>query len=172
MAQQFIDLGSSPNDGTGDDLRTAGDKINDNFLELYALSGLRIANVTMSSAQILSAFTTPIELVPAPGAGLTILVLSVYAKMDYNSVAYATNTQYVIGYSSGGHSITGNLDGGFLSASGDRYLYTNCKEGIVSSNIVENRGVVFRVNTGNPTAGNSPVYISVVYVIVPNATPA
>lgn len=36
MAQQTIGIGSAPNDGTGDTLRDAGDKINDNFTELYA----------------------------------------------------------------------------------------------------------------------------------------
>jgi len=38
MAQQSIQIGSSPNDGTGDPLRAAFDKINDNFTELYSLS--------------------------------------------------------------------------------------------------------------------------------------
>lgn len=36
MAQQTINLGTTPNDGTGDTLRSGGDKINDNFDELYA----------------------------------------------------------------------------------------------------------------------------------------
>ena len=35
MARQSINIGSSANDGTGDPLRTAFDKINDNFVELY-----------------------------------------------------------------------------------------------------------------------------------------
>jgi hypothetical protein len=35
MAQQTINIGSTANDGTGDPLRTAFDKINDNFNELY-----------------------------------------------------------------------------------------------------------------------------------------
>ena len=35
MARQVINIGSSANDGTGDPLRTAFDKINDNFAELY-----------------------------------------------------------------------------------------------------------------------------------------
>ena len=35
MAKQTINIGSSANDGTGDPLRTAFDKINDNFIELY-----------------------------------------------------------------------------------------------------------------------------------------
>lgn len=36
MTQQAIDIGSAPNDQTGDPLRTAWDKTNDNFTELYA----------------------------------------------------------------------------------------------------------------------------------------
>ena len=39
MAYQALGLGSSANDGTGDDLRTGGDKINDNFVEIYTALG-------------------------------------------------------------------------------------------------------------------------------------
>jgi len=35
MAKQVINIGTSANDGTGDPLRTAFDKVNDNFTELY-----------------------------------------------------------------------------------------------------------------------------------------
>lgn len=35
MAKQTIDIGSTPNDGTGSTLRAGGDLINDNFTELY-----------------------------------------------------------------------------------------------------------------------------------------
>jgi hypothetical protein len=137
--------------------------------ELFSAgSEVNIAVVTASSSQILNCNTTPILLIPAPGIGKTIMVSHVYAKLSYNSIPYATNTQYVIGYSGGGHAITGSLDGGFLSGSGNRYLYTFGKEGIVSSDIVENRGVVFRTNTGNPTAGNSPIKFAVIYAIVTN----
>lgn len=36
MAKQTINIGAAPNDGTGDPIRTAFDKANDNFDELYA----------------------------------------------------------------------------------------------------------------------------------------
>lgn len=36
MAQQLINIGTTANDGTGDSLRAAFDKANDNFNELYA----------------------------------------------------------------------------------------------------------------------------------------
>lgn len=39
MAQQVINIGASPNDGTGDQLRTAFEKCNDNFTELYSSTG-------------------------------------------------------------------------------------------------------------------------------------
>lgn len=35
MPQQTINIGSAPDDGTGDTIRVGGDKINDNFTELY-----------------------------------------------------------------------------------------------------------------------------------------
>jgi len=39
MAQQLIGLGTIGNDGTGDNLREAGEKINENFTELYKEKG-------------------------------------------------------------------------------------------------------------------------------------
>ena len=38
MAQQTIDIGAAANDGTGDPLRDAYDKCNDNFTELYGMA--------------------------------------------------------------------------------------------------------------------------------------
>ncbi len=39
MAKQTVGLGSTANDGSGDNLRVGGDKINDNFTELYNALG-------------------------------------------------------------------------------------------------------------------------------------
>lgn len=46
MARQTINIGTNPNDGTGDPLRNAYDKCNDNFLELYEQGG---ANITVNN---------------------------------------------------------------------------------------------------------------------------
>ena len=43
MAKQTINLGTSANKGDGDPLRTAFDKINDNFDELYTADGTFIS---------------------------------------------------------------------------------------------------------------------------------
>ena len=46
MARQNINKGTSANDGTGDTLRGAAGKINDNFIELYTILGGDSAQVT------------------------------------------------------------------------------------------------------------------------------
>ena len=51
MGKQTINVGTTGNDGTGDDLRTAGNKINDNFNELYTdVRGLQIASGVSSTS--------------------------------------------------------------------------------------------------------------------------
>lgn len=41
MARQTIGIGTTANDGTGDALRVAGQKINANFAELYGVTGIQ-----------------------------------------------------------------------------------------------------------------------------------
>ena len=56
MAKQTINIGSSANDGTGDPLRTAFDKINDNFTELYS-AGAAGTNLDLTGNSITSVDT-------------------------------------------------------------------------------------------------------------------
>jgi hypothetical protein len=62
MTRQNIATGTSANDGTGDTLRSAGTKINDNFVELYRAFGtdsnLLTTGITFDSAKIVIAGTT------------------------------------------------------------------------------------------------------------------
>ena len=44
MAKQVINIGTTANDGTGDSLRVAFDKANDNFTELYNFDSVGIVN--------------------------------------------------------------------------------------------------------------------------------
>ena len=57
MAKQSINLGSTANDGTGDPLRTAFDKINDNFDELYTYSTATEATTSQSQQTLLQVMT-------------------------------------------------------------------------------------------------------------------
>ena len=53
MSKQTVNIGTSANDGTGDPLRTAFDKTNDNFIELYnALGGDDVVNLINNDEEI------------------------------------------------------------------------------------------------------------------------
>lgn len=52
MAQQTINIGTAANDGTGDPLRDAMDKVNDNFTELYSGSQSARAELSATSATL------------------------------------------------------------------------------------------------------------------------
>jgi hypothetical protein len=73
MAQQVISIGSTANDGTGDPLRTAFTKCNQNFAELYA-RGAAGSNLDISDNQIEALNSNGnIELVPN-AAGRVVIV--------------------------------------------------------------------------------------------------
>jgi hypothetical protein len=56
MAKQVIGIGTTANDGTGDPIRTAFDKTNDNFTELY--DGAGVADDSITYAKLADEFTT------------------------------------------------------------------------------------------------------------------
>jgi len=73
MTQQIVNIGSAANDGTGDPLRTAFNKINTNFTELYA-KGAAGSNLDLSENEIAATNSNGnVELVPN-GSGRVVIV--------------------------------------------------------------------------------------------------
>ena len=72
MARQIINIGSSANDGTGDPLRTAFDKINDNFQEVYG-AGAAGTNIDISTNTIASTNTNGNITLDPNGTGLVVI---------------------------------------------------------------------------------------------------
>ena len=56
MAKQTINIGTTANDGTGDPIRSAFDKSNDNFTELY--DGAGVADDSITYSKLADEFTT------------------------------------------------------------------------------------------------------------------
>lgn len=60
MSQQIINIGVLPNDGSGDPLRTAFNKINNNFTELFSTSFSTEEAYTIGSGPNQVVFQTPV----------------------------------------------------------------------------------------------------------------
>ena len=107
MAKQTVNIGSSANDKTGDPLRTAFNKINENFTELYGASPFG-QQVTISGNQI-TANESNADLVLS-GSGTGGVVASA-VRIDGTSLSSSDSTQI---------NINENLDvGGNITASGN-----------------------------------------------------
>jgi hypothetical protein len=52
MAQQIVNIGTANNSGDGESLRSGGDKINDNFNELYSVGGFGFYDDSLTTASI------------------------------------------------------------------------------------------------------------------------
>ena len=119
MTQKNINIGSSANKGDGDPLRTAFDKINDNFTELYAATGNSAKDISGSifgddSTLLVDAVSSTIPAENLSGAlpaldGSALTNISV-SSIDFSNV---TNTPTTIA----GYGITDAFDGAFISLS-------------------------------------------------------
>lgn len=147
---------------TGDvsagDMRAFGQDIADSVFT----SGIISSKVTISSASILTAFTTPVILVAAQGAGTVIQVFSTYIFYDYNSAAYATNTNIDFGLTGGTYSSITSL----IDQTQDMYYNIPAPSLALTTFNQSNKAYEFKVQTGNPTAGNSPLYCYITYRVI------
>lgn len=98
-AQQTVNTGTNPNDGTGDSLRGAFAKVNANFTEVYGILATNVGTLPFSSIT-----ATPVTL---SGYGITNGVSYVYAAANYAPISSPTFTGTVT--IPGGASISGYL---------------------------------------------------------------
>ncbi|ARW57084.1 baseplate wedge subunit and tail pin [Synechococcus phage S-B64] len=106
MAKQLLSLGSFPNDNTGDTLRNGGDKINDNFNEIYSAIGngslLQISTSSAATNQVLRFNGTS------------------FVASDYNTLTSSldVNNNSIISSSNGNITIAPNGTGDVLLSAG------------------------------------------------------
>jgi len=101
MARQNINIGTTANDGTGDPLRTAFDKINDNFIELYGTDGdsnTLAGNLDINGWNIVSSRSNEdIRILPAGTGGVIASAVRIagttISSDDSTQITIAENVQ-------------------------------------------------------------------------------
>jgi hypothetical protein len=95
MAQQTINLGTSANAGDGDNLRSAMDKTNDNFTELYGANSVS-SNIALSG-QTISSYNTNGDIILGPNGTGTIRTASDLIPDADNTRLIGNNTMRPLG---------------------------------------------------------------------------
>ena len=96
MAYQDLGLGTTADDGTGDTLRAGGDKINDNFVELYTLLGTGTAlSSGISSTATVITLASPAITGTISSATITTLTSTNIRVGDGGNVGSASDTDAI-----------------------------------------------------------------------------
>lgn len=124
---------------------------------------VKTAKISLTSAQVLQLFTTPVAFGITVPTGYYIKVLGADVITDFNTTPYDTNTTLQLGYVGGGVSYFFRTTEALLSVS------TNIQsmefQGYPSDSTSGGDVVVF-VGAGNPMNGDSDITIYITYLFV------
>jgi len=130
-----------------------------NIYEYLILSNMKIFSVTIPAAQVLTANATPVNVTEVPPSGWIVVPIAFLVYLDYNSAAYATNTTFRFEINTVPVTATVTT---VLPGTADRYT-TVIPIAYDTTSDLKAQPVKFEVQTGNPTAGNSPIRIDCIY---------
>lgn len=128
------------------------------------------ADVTISTGELLALYTTPKQLVAAPGSNKALIPIGLTLFLDYNSVAYdgiAGGEDLALCYTDGSGVQCAVVETtGFLDQTSDQVRYANplaASGGFVPA---ANAALVLALLSGNIATGNSPLKVRIVYRII------
>ena len=166
MTKQAIGLGSTPDDGTGDTIRVGGDKINDNFNEIYTLlgdgsdltSGLSATAsvVTLAAPTITSVASFAAGSASAPSITKTGDTDSGIFFSAANEVAITTGGTQRLKVDNSAVTLAGNLaiaNGGTIGSASDADSITIASAGAVTFSQTSVHSASLSVKNGATSAG-------------------
>ena len=137
-------------------------KANLSDLRTNYLSDVKSASLTIASADVLTLNATPLTIVSAV-AGKAIEVISASVKIDFNSVAYATNVGLELICNGATESQSASLSALNASVTSVRRLAIDSTFVAADTQLIANADLLVQVPTGDPTAGDSDIEVFVLY---------
>lgn len=137
-----------------------------------ALDANRIANFTVTSAQLLAAFATPVTLIAAPGAGMTNVVEKVFISYIAGGTAYTVGGAgaYYLKYTNAaGVSVAAFPAVGIVDQAGNIVAVANSLPAPAAGIVVTaNAAIVFGQLTAACTLGTGTLNLRIQYSVVPS----
>jgi len=154
--QDELESGANIKTINGDSLLGTGD------LVISGTSFLKKVKVTLSSAQLLDLFTTPIELVPAV-TGKVIIPQFLLQKYTHVSTAYTTSGLFKVGL--GSINFAGITFSATVTSADNAQGLTNLNYNqSISGLVYENLPIVVGATTANPVGGDGTLDIYLTYL--------
>lgn len=123
---------------------------------------IKQAKLTLTSVQVLSLNSAPIEIVPQPGVGKTIELISASVSLSYNTTAYTGNTTLVLKNQLGDSQAESSI----LAESGTRFSKMALQSDVSVLMIKENSSLEAFVKNGDPASGDSDITLYVSYRVI------
>ena len=123
-----------------------------------------VKKVSISAANLLTSFSTPVEVIPQPGANQVLDIISIMAYLDAGLTVFnfPANVQLNIGAVN-----IGLLRGAqFLNQNNDLIEKSKLLDGVSGGLIAKGAGLNLQALTGNPTQGNGTLYLDVMYRVL------
>lgn len=129
---------------------------------------VKSATLSIANADILTLNTTPLELIPAQGAGTVIEVLNWVVKISNTTTPFATNTVLAITNPSGDADLGRDAGDVVLKSTVDKIcaISTRTSPPVGDTQMIENEPVNITVLTGNPTAGTGDITVDILYRVI------
>lgn len=122
------------------------------------------AKLVIPTAQVLTLNSVPVAFGLTVPTGYAIQGITASLKLDFNSVAYATNTQVKL-LINGAAQYQFIFNSAVLASAAN--TFNSVGMGALSgNNLISATDMTVTVNTGDPTAGNSDITIYLTYVLI------
>lgn len=137
------------------------------------LDDVRVADVLITTAEVLALNATPKTIVAAPGTGKYLQFLGAIVLLDYNSAAYVDDAgeDLVFKYTdSSGSEISNTLDGSAFDGTADALVIAEPVN--PAANVIEvpaNAAIVLHLLVGEWITGDSPLKVRCFYRVVEKA---
>lgn len=128
------------------------------------------SRVHVPTADVLSANSTPIVLIPAPGPNKLNVLKEMLFRLDFNTIPYATNgISQLIFDPAGTRVFAESSDTHFLFGTVSKIIRLISSSDLAAASdtlMIPNASLNYTVKTGDPTAGDSDLYFYIWYNIL------